>query len=81
MVCLITLSMSILFIYCYFGKIATNSFAKMSDFVYLKMKWHNLPIKLQKYVILMIGNMQQPIFYHGFYVAVVDLNTFIRVRT
>lgn len=72
--------MSILFIYCYFGKIATDSFEKMSDFVYLKMEWHILAPKLQKYVVLMIENMQKPIFYHGFHVAVVDLNTFIRVR-
>lgn len=68
-----------LFIYCYFGKISTDSFANMSDFVYLKMEWHILPSKLQKYVVLMIGNMSRPLFYHGFQVAVVDLSTFIRV--
>lgn len=78
--CLTTLALGNLFIYCYFGKISTDSFANMSDFVYSKVKWYILPSKLQKYVILMIGNMDRPLFYHGFQVAVVDLNTFVIVR-
>lgn len=44
-----------------------------------KMKWRKQPIKLQKYVLLMIQNMQQPIYYHGFNVAILNLGTFIKV--
>lgn len=57
----------------------TENFAKMPDCVYFEMKWDRLPVKLQTYVVLMIQNMQRPIFYHGFDVAVMDLNTFLRV--
>lgn len=72
-------SLSNLFIYCYFGKLATESFEQMSDCVYYDFVWHDLPIKLQKYVILMIANMQKPIYYHGFHFAVLNLCTFIQV--
>lgn len=68
-----------LFIYCYFGKIATDSFEDMADAIYLKMDWQKLSLKHRKYLILLIGNMQRPIYYHGFKIAVVDLTTYIRV--
>lgn len=74
-----TFGMVNLFIYCYFGKMTTEYFAKMPDCVYFEMKWPKLPIELQAYVVLMIQNMQKPVFYHGFDVAVMDLNTFLRV--
>lgn len=56
------------FLYCYFGKSATDSY------------WQKLPIELQKYLILMIANMQRPLYYHGFGIAVLDLETFIKVK-
>lgn len=68
-----------LFIHCFYGRVATDSYAKMSDCVYFEMKWQKLPSESQKYVVLMIRNMQKPIYYHGFDVAIMDLNTFIRV--
>lgn len=67
-----------MFPYCYFGKVATDSFVQMSDYVY-EMNWPHLPAKLQKYLILMIANMQNPIYYHALYVCLLDLNTYIRV--
>lgn len=73
-------SLSNLFIYCYFGKLATESFEQMSDCLYYDFVWHNLPNKLQKYLVVMIANMQKPIFYRGFHFAVLNLNTFIQVR-
>lgn len=74
-----TFGMVNLFIYCYFGKMSTDNFAKMSDCVYFEMKWDRLSVKFQTYVVLMIQNMQRPIFYRGFDVATMDLNTFLRV--
>lgn len=79
LVFLILLSMTVMLPYCYFGKLATDCFVQMSDCVY-EMNWHMLPAKLQKYFILMIGNMQKPIYYHAHYIALLDLNTYIRVR-
>lgn len=68
----------ILFPYCYFGKLATESFEKMFDSTY-DLNWPNLPVKLQKSVILLLANMQRPMFYHGLKIATLDLNTFIQV--
>lgn len=68
-----------LFLYCFFGKLATDSFDNMAYCMYAS-KWQALPINLQKYFILMIGNMQRPLYYHGFNVAYLNLETFCRVR-
>lgn len=70
--------MSNLFLYCYFGELATESFEKMyhslNDII-----WYKLPIELQKYYILMAANMQIPLHYHGFGIAILNLQTMIKV--
>lgn len=66
-------------IYCYLGKISTESYEEMSDCVY-KMKWYVLPIELQKFFILMIANMEKSLQYHGFGVIDLNLETFTKVR-
>lgn len=73
-----SISMLNLLLYCYFGKMATESFEKMSDCVY-ELNWQVLPINLQKYILIMIINMQKSLYYHGFEVAVLNLNTYLRV--
>lgn len=80
MILLIALFVGIsnLFIYSYFGKLATESFNKISGCVY-EFNWHELPIDLQKYFILMIQNTQRPYFYHGFKIVILNLETFTGV--
>lgn len=73
------LGVSNLFSYCYYGKIAMESFSKMPDCFY-ECNWQELPVNLQKYFILMIENMQKPIYYHGFGVFVFDLENFSSVK-
>lgn len=51
----------------------------MSDLLF-ESEWHRIPVNLQKYVILMIADMQRPVFYHGFRIAVLDLETFAKVE-
>lgn len=68
-----------IYLYCYFGKLATDSYMKMADCLY-QSNWHILPIELQKYMILMINNMQQPLHYYGFGISLLNLETFIKVR-
>lgn len=68
-----------LYVFCNFGKLATDSYAKMAICLY-ESNWRLLPVELQKYIILMIINMQIPLRYHGFGVAVMDLETFTKVR-
>lgn len=74
------LSSSTLFLYCLFGKLSTGSFESIGDDLY-DFDWIRLPYKLQKYFILMIGNAQRPIVYHGFNIAELNLETFTKVRS
>lgn len=70
--------LSTIFVYCLYGKIATQSFADMADCLY-EFNWQTLPIGLQKYVILMMQNAQRPLHYHGSKLAVLNLETFCQV--
>lgn len=74
----IFISVGNLFLYCYFGANATHSYEKMIDSLY-NTNWEDLSVKLQKYFILMIANAQQPSYYHGFGVAILNLGTFTKV--
>lgn len=57
-----------------------ESFEKMPDCLY-DSNWHMRPIKHQKYFNFMIENMQIPLYYHGFNVAVLNLETFTQVSS
>lgn len=75
----VVVSTSLLFLYCFFGKLATDSYLRIGDLVY-ESNWQDIPVELQKYLILMIFNMQKSLKYHGFGIAVLDLITFTSVR-
>lgn len=68
----------ILFLYCFFGKIASESSMGIANLLF-QANWQALPLKLQKYFIIMIANAQIPLYYHGFGVAVLNLETFTKV--
>lgn len=67
-----------LFVYCYFGKLATESFSLMPNRLF-ESNWQKLPVKLQQYFILMIGNAQQSLHYHRLQIVKLDLETFTKV--
>lgn len=69
-----------MFVYCYLGKTATDNYAAFADCVY-GSQWPMLPIKLQRFVQLMIGNAQRRLYYDGFGVVVLDLETFTSVSS
>lgn len=75
----VLISLSNLFLFCYFGKVTTDSFEKMAACLYSEVDWSELPVELQKYLILMIANVQRPLYYHGFYVTILNLETFCSV--
>lgn len=77
----LSFGMIVLFFYCYFGKMATDSFGNIADCIYYEMKWQKLPLALQKCISLMLRNMQKPIHYHGFDVITLDLRTFTHVSS
>lgn len=59
---------------------ASTSFQRMSHDLY-ETNWYHLPIETQKSFVVMIKNAQKPIYYHGFGVAILDLELFRRVST
>lgn len=67
-----------LFVYSYFGHGANVTHMEISD-CFFESEWFNLPFYLQKYFVIIIANAQRPLYYHGFGVAFINLNTFIRV--
>lgn len=71
-------SQLLLFLYCYFGKIASDSSFGIADLLF-NANWQALPIELQKYVITMIAIAQHPLHYDGFGVAVLHLETYTKV--
>lgn len=71
-------SCSNLFVYCYFGKCATESFENMADILF-ESNWIEYPVNIQKYYIPMIQNTQRSLYYDGFGVAVLNLPTFVSV--
>lgn len=67
-----------MFVYCYFGKMATESFINIADSFY-ESNWRGLPIAIQKYFVVVIANAQIPIYYNGFGVAILNLENFCQV--
>lgn len=80
LICAALSSISILFLFCLFGKLSTEKFERMSNCLY-DSKWNKLPIELQKFYVIIIGVAQRPLHYHGFGVIYLHLQTFTRVRT
>lgn len=67
------------FVYCFFGIMTTESYIQMADSLF-ESNWQRLSIDLQKYFILMLGNMHRPLYYHGFGIVILNLETFRNVR-
>lgn len=71
--------MSNLFLYCYFGEMATQGFGDMGDSLY-DTNWQNLPITSQKNLILIIAITQRSISFQGSRFAVLNMDTFCSVN-
>lgn len=61
----VCIGVSNLFLHCFAGKMATESYEDMIDVLY-QSDWIKMPIHLQKYFILFIGYAQRPMYYDGF---------------
>lgn len=59
---------------------ATAQFEQLSTYLF-ESNWLNLPLKLQKYYVLMLANAQQPLHFNGFGIVILDLKTFTKVRS
>lgn len=69
-----------LFLFSFFGKMATESYEKMAISLF-ESDWPKLPVHLQRFVLLMIQNAQIPLQYHGFHVISLNLETYSKVST
>lgn len=67
-----------MFVHCFFGKLATDQFDQLPNYLF-ESDWPNLPLKLQKHHILMLANAQQPLYFDGFGVLILNLETFTKV--
>lgn len=67
-----------LFFYCFFGQLAHESYMNLSDCFY-NSKWPHLAPDLQKIFVVLIAIAQRPLFYHGFGIIHLNLNSFNRV--
>lgn len=63
-------------VYSYFGELASESYSRMCNCVFVNLNWCKFPIELQKYILFMVMNMQKPISYYGFRYITLDLETF-----
>lgn len=67
-----------IFCYCFFGKSTTENFDRIANCLF-QSNWIELPVKLQKYFVIIIGNAHKPFFYHGLGIVVLDLESFAKV--
>lgn len=74
----VTISGMTLFLYCYYGKYATDCQAAFALAAY-ESDWIDLSIELQRYFILIISNAQKPLSYHGYGIVDLNLETFAKV--
>lgn len=74
------INFGILFLYCFAGGIATGSYQKIESRL-CNSNWYEYPIDAQKYILMMLQNSQLPIYYDGFGVAILSLETFGNVNS
>lgn len=75
----LSIGLSNLYLYCHFAKNATDYYEQFADCLY-NSDWTNLPNEFKKPLVIMIGNAQIPLLYHGFNIANLDLELFSRVK-
>lgn len=75
----ICISGCVLFLYCFLGERTTQNYLSFGELVY-RSKWHRLPARLQKPIIMMIAVAQRPLYYNVFGIAHLNVSTFGKVN-
>lgn len=68
-----------LFLYCYFGRVTTESYENMADNLF-GCNWPDLPNELRQYFVIMIADAQRSCCYSGFKLALLNLEKFCSVN-
>lgn len=74
----VLVSGSNLFLFCFFGHLATSSFEDMETCLY-ESNWEVLSTDLKKCFIIILANAQRSLHYSGFGIAYLNLSTFASV--
>lgn len=71
---------NILWIYfhCLLGKYVTDRFDRLPNHLF-QSRWYDLPIRMQKYFILLLADAQNPLIFYGLGIYALDLETFTSV--
>lgn len=64
-----------MFLYCYYATLLTTTLTLIGKTV-SECRWYSYPIKLQKYLILMIRRTQVPFEFNGLNILNCNLPTF-----
>lgn len=72
-------ALSYAFTFCYCGAMTAYSFSKYVDRLYETHRY-NLPVQLQKHLIIIMANLQRPRFYQGFGMVVSNLTIFVNAK-
>lgn len=71
-------SLSSVYVYCYAGTFTTTNFELLEQYPY-ETYWYLMPNDIQRYIVLIIKNAQQPFVYDGFRLVSLNLITFAKV--
>lgn len=75
----IAISTANLYLYCFGGSVVTENCGMYADILF-ESDWYKMPIRLQKYYILMIANTQRPIHLEGHGLVRLSMEAFGRVN-
>lgn len=78
MVTALTYGVSLLLTFCYFGKMASDSYEELGDAFY-ESNWQSFTVEIQKHFILCLKSAQKPAQYRGFGVFILNFETFAMV--
>lgn len=73
------IALSEAFLFCYFGVMTTKSLSKYVDSIY-EVHWYDIPVPLQKRLVVIMANLQRPQEYQGFGMMALNLVTFVKVK-
>lgn len=67
-----------IYLHCYLGKSVTERYDALPDHLF-HSRWYTLPIELQMYFILLLVNTQEPLYFHGLGMYILNMGTFSAV--
>lgn len=67
------------YVFCYCGATTTMLFSEYADRLY-EINSYDLPVPLQKQFVIILANLQRPVYYEGFGMVKLDLELFLNVK-